>query len=357
MNSVTQLPQPGIPASLDEAVRRTIARLDALWSAQRSNAGPRLDEVRAQIEYLGTAIRQTFLNGPYALPPRSRRPHLPNERLINLFRRTLLEELRPVATSSDGEQVVCMLTAVERVHEALLGSINRTTEPWADLLIEAAHDMRSPISSILFLVEALRSGSARPLTEHQRRQLGLVYCAAFGLNTLADDLIDLARGSGRLVADEPVPISIPDLVTSLSDIVLPIAEEKGLALQLHIPPMGLRVGYPLAVHRVLLNLVTNALKFTYRGTVTLCATLLPDARVEFAVTDTGPGIPDDVMANLFAPFRPYGNQCLTTFSSAGLGLSVCRALVDAMGGELHVKSTIGVGTHFRVLLDLPAAKP
>src|SRR5205085_12688314 len=156
---------------------------------------------------------------------------------------------------------------------------------------------------------------------------------------------------------EPVTISIPDLVTSISDIVLPIAEEKGLSLELHIPPIEPRIGYPLAVHRVLLNLVTNALKFTYRGSVQLSAALLSDTRLEFAVTDTGPGIPDDVLANLFAPFRSYGNQCLTTFSSAGLGLSVCRALVDAMGGELHVKSTIGVGTHFRVLLDLPAAKP
>jgi signal transduction histidine kinase len=223
------------------------------------------------------------------------------------------------------------------------------------LMIEVAHDMRSPLGSILFLAERLRSMQSGPLTEVQERQIGLIYSAAFGLSALAGDVIELARGGEGLVHQAPVPFSVADVMQSVRSIVQPIAEEKGLTVRLGPPPADSRIGQPAALNRVLLNLTTNALKFTTVGLVEVVATQRSRTRVEFTVQDTGRGIPAEVMATLFEPFRQRENSSTLTFSSAGLGLAISRQLVDGMGGELSV-TTSDNGTRFSFEIDLPLAQ-
>ncbi len=223
------------------------------------------------------------------------------------------------------------------------------------LIIEVAHDMRSPLGSILFLAERLRSMQSGPLTPVQERQIGLIYSAAFGLSALAGDVIELARGGEGLVHQRPVPFSIADVMQSVGAIVHPIAEEKGLAIRVVSPPADSRIGQPAALNRVLLNLTTNALKFTSTGTVEVAATQRSRTRVEFTVQDTGRGIPDEVMATLFDPFRRREHSDVVTFSSAGLGLAISRQLVDALGGDLCV-TTSGAGTRFSFEIELPLAQ-
>jgi signal transduction histidine kinase len=223
------------------------------------------------------------------------------------------------------------------------------------LIIEVAHDMRSPLGSILFLAERLRSMQSGPLTAVQERQIGLIYSAAFGLSALAGDVIELARGGEGLVHQLPVPFSVADVMQSVRSIVQPIAEEKGLTIGLVSPPADSRVGQPAALNRVLLNLTTNALKFTSVGSVEVVATQRSRTRVEFTVQDTGRGIPDEVMATLFEPFRRRDNSDAVTFSSAGLGLAISRQLVDSLGGDLCV-TTSGQGTRFSFEIDLPLAQ-
>ncbi len=222
------------------------------------------------------------------------------------------------------------------------------------LIIEVAHDMRSPLGSILFLAERLRSMQSGPLTSVQERQIGLVYSAAFGLSALAGDVIELARGGEGLVHQRPIPFSVTDVMRSVASIVQPIAEEKGLTVRLATPPADSRLGQPVALSRVLLNLTTNALKFTTDGSVEVSATQRSRTRLEFAVQDTGRGIPSEVMATLFEPFRRRQDTDRHVFSSAGLGLAICRQLVGAMGGELGV-TTSDAGTRFAFEIDLPLA--
>ena len=222
-----------------------------------------------------------------------------------------------------------------------------------ELVVEMAHDLRSPLTSILFLAESLRNGQGSPVTDPQRRQLGLIYSAALCLCTAANDVLELARGGDRLADKEPGPFSIVEVFKSVRDMVQPIAEEKGLPLHLKPARPDWRLGHACALSRVLLNLTTNALKFTEQGFVELTARSLDAARVEFSIRDTGPGIDAAALRALYDPFRKHQSQLRQHFSSSGLGLAMCRKLVTAMGSELRVETRAGWGTRFFFQLDLP----
>jgi signal transduction histidine kinase len=221
------------------------------------------------------------------------------------------------------------------------------------LLVDVAHDMRSPLGSILFLAEQVRRGHSGPVTPAQERQLGLIYGAAFGLSTMASDVIDVARGGERLAQAEAQPFAIPSVFQQVRDLLCPMADERGLTLSFDTTLGDARLGQRVALHRVLVNLVTNAVKFTERGSVTVTATAVRGARVRFEVRDTGRGIPSDVLGTLFDAFRRRLKPGEYVFSSAGLGLSICQTLLRAMGAELLVETSAGAGSAFSFELDLP----
>ncbi|MEO7455453.1 MAG: HAMP domain-containing sensor histidine kinase [Gemmatimonadaceae bacterium] len=220
-------------------------------------------------------------------------------------------------------------------------------------VVEIAHDMRSPLTSILFLVETLRRGRSGPVTQVQERQLGLIYGAALGLNTLACDVIDAVRGGQRLVDGQPIPFSVAEVIMGVCDTVRPISEEKALPITSVLPAADGRIGYPGALGRVLLNLTTNALKYTNEGSVTIGATELGETRLCFWVSDTGQGIPANVMSMLFDGFRPSASGI--RFSNAGLGLAICQDFLRSMGTSLQVESTPEEGTRFSFEIDLRRA--
>jgi signal transduction histidine kinase len=221
------------------------------------------------------------------------------------------------------------------------------------LVVELAHDLRSPLTSILFLAEALQQGQGGSVTPEQARQLGLIYNAALGLCTTASDVLELARGGKRLVDRAPAAFSLAETFASVRGMVLPIAEEKGIALELVHPVPERRIGHERAVSRVLLNLATNAVKFTERGFVELAARPVNAKRLEFSVRDTGAGIDPGVLATIYQPVRRNGKR--DHFSSSGLGLAICRKLVRAMGSELQVESRPNWGTRFFFELECPPA--
>jgi signal transduction histidine kinase len=218
------------------------------------------------------------------------------------------------------------------------------------LVVEVAHDLRSPLTSILFLAETLQRGQSGDVNELQHRQLGLIYSAALGLSTVASNVIELARGGERLADDQPAPFSVTDILESVHDIVHPMAEEKGLTVRLLPPASDHRLGYPHALSRVLLNLTTNALKFTEEGFVEIVAREVDLTQLEFSVRDSGPGISGRALETLYLPFRPSGDRY--AFSGTGLGLELSRRLVEAMGSELLVETKPRWGTRFYFRLGL-----
>ena len=316
-------------------------------------------EIRAHVDSLCEAVRQA-VDGE---EPRFRdlSPQVPMRRLLESIRRGFLEEVQALDTPVTVEAIIRVLSGIERAQTVLDSDcaqrfVNRLSGADAlDLIVEVSHDMRSPLASILFLVETLRKGQSGAISPIQERQLGLVYSAAFGLSSLASDVIELARGGDRLVDLHPIPFSVAETFQSVRDIVEPMAEEKGLVVHTKPPESDFRIGHPAGLNRVLLNLTTNALKFTSTGFVDVTAKQLSRTRVEFSVRDTGRGIPPQVMGTLFDAFRRRQKAGEYTFSSAGLGLSICRKLVEVMGGELQVETAPEAGTRFYFELDLPLA--
>lgn len=278
--------------------------------------------------------------------------------------RRLLDALRAevvrawAATSPPGaEEMLQTLVALEETRERLdperEGRVASTEE--MELLVEVAHDLRSPLTSILFLVETLRTGQSGEVNDLQRRQLGLVYSAALGMVSLASNLIELAHDRDLLKESAPAPFSVAEVVGSVCDIVRPLSEEKKLPLRILPLPCDRRVGYAAALSRVLLNLTTNGLKYTETGFVEITARSMGPVRVEFSVRDTGNGLSENARMHLFEPFHRDDESYI--FSGTGLGLAICRKLVEAMGSRLQYESAPGWGTRFYFELDLPPASP
>jgi signal transduction histidine kinase len=132
-----------------------------------------------------------------------------------------------------------------------------------------------------------------------------------------------------------------------------MAEEKRLDLLFLTPSHDIRVGDAMAVRRVLLNLTTNALKFTDSGHVEIVVNERGPSRLEFSVRDTGRGMDEKTVEALFQPFRRNRSRTGFDFSSTGLGLAMCRRLVELMGGELQVETRPGGGSRFSFELTLP----
>lgn len=352
-------PQPTLVApALVEALRQAVLETDAESRRLLHHAGT-AEEIGQLLRDISNAVRSSLVEGG------ADSPALPRSILaraeLALLRTRLTSILDHWPTPVDAQQVIRLFAALERVSNALELDWSQqfagrlSGHDGLELVVEVAHDLRSPLTSILFLAETLQRGRSGPLTQVQERQLGLIYSAAFGLSTVASDVIELARGGDRLVDLEPIPFSINDIFESVRDIVLPIAEEKGLSVNLSPPDADFRVGHPVALSRVLLNLTTNALKFTNEGFVEVRGTNLGGDRIEFAVRDTGRGIPPQHMATLYEPFRRRQRQAEYAFSGSGLGLSICRKLVEAMHSAMEVETESGKGTRFYFTLDLPRA--
>ena len=351
---LSELAAEGITGDIAGALERATRRVRASWDSGQD--GSSAEELRARLGCLCRAVRQAYGGEEPDLTEIA--PPAPGRRMLESVRSAFLLELE-ATEAPDAPVLIRVLSAMERVQSAFdLDSAQRFANKLSgpdglDMVVEVAHDLRSPLASILFLAETLRNGQSGSINPIQERQLGLVYSAAFGLSALASDVIELVRGGERLMDLHPTPFSVSETLRSVRDIVLPIAEEKGLTVQITPPDTDLRIGHPVALNRVLLNLTTNALKFTSEGQVEVSCRPVTKTRLEFSVKDTGRGIPVEVLPTLFDAFRRRVKPGQFTFSSAGLGLSICRKLVTRMGGEMQVETAPGYGTRFHFELDLP----
>lgn len=222
-----------------------------------------------------------------------------------------------------------------------------------ELVVQLGHDLRSPLTSITFLAETLRSEYSGPLTDQQKAQLGLIYSASVGLNSIVDDVVDLARAGGDPLEGEPEAFSLHAILESVREVVQPMADAKGVEFRTEVATHDRVRGHPLAISRILLNLVINGLKFTEHGWVRASVTPLGPDRVEFSVRDTGRGIPQENQARLYEPFRRSLGREGSFFSSSGLGLSIVRRLLLSMGSDLELETRPDWGTRFHFSLHLP----
>jgi signal transduction histidine kinase len=330
--------------ALEAAADRTATTIAHGTKQNRLQVRARLSEV---VNWLISSLRnKTQESTP--VPPVIAREY------VSTLKLNFLSELA-TTPDLDANEVVRTLIKLDEAEEAWKRTdrgkfIARLTgADCADAVVAIAHDIRSPLCSILLLVDALRRAEKSSPNPIRERQLGLIYGAAFGLSTTVSNLIGAARGED-LVQGQPMPFSVSETMHSVSTIVQPMCEEKGIPLGVEFPDHDVRIGHSSAIQQALLNLASNALRYTDAGSVAMGCSEISGDRVEFWVEDTVPGIPDDVLERLCYGFPPEGVKL--RFSSAGLGLAIVRTLVEAMGSTLAVDSGSD-GTRFSFVLTLP----
>ena len=222
------------------------------------------------------------------------------------------------------------------------------------LLADLGHEVRTPMTGVLGMSELLLDG---PLQPQQRSQVEAIRQAGEHLLRLVDDVLDLARIGEVGLRLDPRPFDMRELLAGVAALHAPPARVRGLAFRATVAPglPRLLVGDAMRVRQVLSNLVGNAIKFTVRGEVGVDAS--PGAGgcgLRLVVHDTGPGLDAAQRALLF---RRFGQAAagLRHGGGSGLGLSISRELVLAMGGSIAVDSMPGAGARFVVELPLPAA--
>ena len=218
-----------------------------------------------------------------------------------------------------------------------------------------SHELRTPMNGVLGLAHALRGTQ---LDERQAEYLEMIEQSGHGLMTILNDILDLSKIEAGKLELEPAPFDIRKLAAQTHLVWSETARLKSLDLTLDVDPAtpAWLEGDSARVRQILLNLISNALKFTETGGVTV--RIAPDgdgAGVILAVSDTGSGMGEDQLARLFTPFAQGDRSTARRFGGTGLGLAICRQLADLMEGEIGVESVLGEGSTFTVRLALPAA--
>jgi PAS domain S-box-containing protein len=215
-------------------------------------------------------------------------------------------------------------------------------------LANMSHEIRTPLNAILGLNHLMRQDALPPT---QMERLGKIEIAGRHLLSIINDILDLSKIEAGRLELECGNFHLSAVLDHVASIIREAAQEKGLALDIDPDgvPLWLR-GDVTRLRQSLLNFASNAVKFTERGTVSLRARLLDDAdgdlTVRFEVIDTGIGLTPDQQARLFQPFQQADGSTARKYGGTGLGLALTRRLIDLMGGQVGVESTVGVGSLF-----------
>lgn len=234
----------------------------------------------------------------------------------------------------------------------------RASAAKTEFLANMSHEMRTPLNGVIGPLGLINRAG---LSEDAARMIDLAESSAESLLTLIDDVLDISHiESGRVELVEEV-YSPNTLLEQVREIFSNSAAEKGCVLKVASLPAQLRlVGDPGRVRQVLFNLVGNAIKFTEQGSVSVAARLTGEGasqRLEFDVSDTGIGIPEDVLPKLFSRFQQGAGTISAISKGVGLGLAISRELVELMGGQIHATSRLGQGSQFSFVLPAVVSQP
>ena len=230
-----------------------------------------------------------------------------------------------------------------------------------EFLANMSHELRTPLTSVIGFAGLLRNA---PLSPEQMRYLDRIEDAGQALMSTLNDVLDLSKLEAGGVELDCRAFALDDVLEQALGIIEAQAGAKGLVLSKRVDAgvPSFVIGDPERLRQILLNLLGNAVKFTAEGSVTLSARRLDAdhsgdvARFELSVTDTGVGVAEDMLGQVFERFTQADATVTRQFGGTGLGLSITRRLVEAMGGEVGASSVLGQGSRFWCVLPLPIAQ-
>jgi PAS domain S-box-containing protein len=220
----------------------------------------------------------------------------------------------------------------------------------SSFLNNMSHELRTPLVSILGFAELL----ADEADEEQQEIAETIHRSAKRLHDTLNSVLDLAQLESGGVQLDPEVVDVNEEVTSIANQFLPFAESKGLALRVKATPGAHVLANPVGLRRILTHLLTNAIKFTLKGGISIDVEA-DSHRVLLHVSDTGIGISDDFLPRLFGEFEQASTGMARSHEGSGLGLTITKRLVDLMGGRIMVQSALGEGSTF--VVAFPRAWP
>jgi signal transduction histidine kinase len=221
-----------------------------------------------------------------------------------------------------------------------------------------SHEFRTPLSSVLSLSGILLQGLDGPLTAEQQKQVTFIRKSVQELNEMVDDLLDLAKVDAGRITVSPEWFEMVDLFSALRGMFKPILSSADVSLvfeESHEVPRLYSDDHRLS--QILRNFISNALKFTRRGEVRVSARPFGTGEIEFAVRDTGIGIPPAQLPSLFSDFVQLDARLQRRLRGSGLGLSLSRKLAEMLGGHVGAESEPGVGSRFWVVIPIKYEGP
>ena len=223
----------------------------------------------------------------------------------------------------------------------------------SEFLAHMSHELRTPLNAILGFSETLTTRVFGPLSDRYATYAEYIHASGQRLLNLINGLLDLARIEAGRYELAKQPVNVAAALRDCLRLVAAQAQRKGVELALDDGPAGLTVqADPRAFEQITLNLLSNAVKFTDTGGEVRVGAALTEEAVTIVVTDTGIGIPAELIPHLFEPFRQAHAGISRQLGGTGLGLSICRNLVDLHGGKIVIDSTPGRGT--TVTVSFPA---
>lgn len=223
----------------------------------------------------------------------------------------------------------------------------------SDFLANMSHELRTPLNSLLILSKLLGDNPQGNLSDEQVKYAQTIESSGNDLLTLINDILDLSKIEAGHIEIRPDTVSLQRLTADIRQLFEPVAQARGLEFQIALDddcPKAIETDR-LRLEQILKNLLSNAFKFTERGSVRLAVSPQPDGRIAFAVKDTGIGISPDQQQGIFEAFHQADGTISRRFGGTGLGLSISRELARLLGGKITLQSKVGEGSSFA--LDIP----
>jgi len=238
------------------------------------------------------------------------------------------------------------------IEEALLiDALSHNLRANIDFFNTVSHDLRTPLNVIVGNIDLIREGFFGPLTVEQQKRLQLIKRSSEDLLIMLNQVLSFSRIDMGGVELRIVEFNLGDFIEEVSAGVLALAQAKGLEFQWLVESDCSMQGDPHVIKEILYNLLTNAIKYTEKGRVSLRAALEPNGdQIRLEVTDTGRGIPEDELPFIFESFRQAGSPSALRHGGVGLGLAIVKRLLGLMGGQIEVKSALNEGSTFKVAL-------